>query len=626
MTQTDGPSTRPKTPYLWSRSVDYLVGCGMWTLPWLAAAAFFPTEGVLTGALLFHSLALICNNPHYAATIARAYRDKESIGEHRFYTVYGTALLGLIGLAAIIEPWLIPWIFTVYITWSPFHYTGQNYGIAAMFAGRQGQPLQSLERHLIRWGFFLSFGLWALGAHTGISPSTAFLSFGIPPSYAEWIRLPLLAGFFACFIVGLGSYTLRAGLRIASPLLALAVTQALWFTAPAMVELFGLTTTLTPAYFSSGALAFMHCAQYLWITAYVSRRESNLTKADSDKISFRAFLRYLVPLIVGGMILFVPGPWFLSRGIGLDFVSAFLLVTALVNIHHFMLDGVIWKLRDRHVAKVLGTADDPNEAIGSIQRLDLKKGSSPLAQPVLAGWWQRHYRAALWLGAGLTVLASVDLVYYGLQQKGLPDSAQSWARVLNPNDQRHFTRGAEAALARGDLDQALALAKEAAAQNPFGEGQFMVGSLLLQQGRTTEALQHYSIQESLIRPDLTTYLNVGILSAQAGDHDRAARNLLRAARLAPKNAEAQINAAEIFMELGRYMEAYTLYDRALDLMVPVPGEAFTEAQAARTLMVGYRTVQALQKAGRTTEAQQRLEVVEALARALGISPSPQSTP
>ena len=64
-------------------------------------------------------------------------------------------------------------------------------------------------------------------------------------------------------------------------------------------------------------------------------------------------LAYFGVLIVGGIALFVPGPWLASRVLHHDFSTSFLIFTSLVNIHHFILDGAIWKLRDGRIAALL---------------------------------------------------------------------------------------------------------------------------------------------------------------------------------------------------------------------------------------------------------------------------------
>ena len=65
------------------------------------------------------------------------------------------------------------------------------------------------------------------------------------------------------------------------------------------------------------------------------------------------FSRYLLTLVAGGIALFIPGPWIASRIFHADFAASFLTFTALVNIHHFILDGALWKLRDSRIAAFL---------------------------------------------------------------------------------------------------------------------------------------------------------------------------------------------------------------------------------------------------------------------------------
>ena len=68
--------------------------------------------------------------------------------------------------------------------------------------------------------------------------------------------------------------------------------------------------------------------------------------------------RYWTTLVAGGVALFVPGPWLASYVGRFDFTSSVLIVTAVVNIHHFVLDGVVWKLRDPRVSKVLTSTQE----------------------------------------------------------------------------------------------------------------------------------------------------------------------------------------------------------------------------------------------------------------------------
>ena len=59
--------------------------------------------------------------------------------------------------------------------------------------------------------------------------------------------------------------------------------------------------------------------------------------------------------MLGGLALFLPIPWLASYGAHVDFTASVLIVTAVVNLHHFMIDGVVWKLRDPRVSRALTT-------------------------------------------------------------------------------------------------------------------------------------------------------------------------------------------------------------------------------------------------------------------------------
>jgi hypothetical protein len=114
-----------------------------------------------------------------------------------------------------------------------------------------------------------------------------------------------------------------------------------------MIELFSGHEVPQTRY-SSGILAVLHSAQYLWITSYYQEREAR----ERGDANWR-YSRYLLTLFAGGIALFIPGPWIASRIFHADFAASLLTFTALVNIHHFILDGALWKLRDSSVAAFL---------------------------------------------------------------------------------------------------------------------------------------------------------------------------------------------------------------------------------------------------------------------------------
>jgi hypothetical protein len=103
-------------------------------------------------AVLFYLLALALNYPHYMATVYRAYHTRTEFEKYRIFTVHVTALLVVMGAASHVWAPLASWIFTLYVTWSPWHYTGQNFGLVMMFARRNGVPPTDRERRALHLG------------------------------------------------------------------------------------------------------------------------------------------------------------------------------------------------------------------------------------------------------------------------------------------------------------------------------------------------------------------------------------------------------------------------------------------------------------------------------------------
>src|SRR5271157_2699177 len=249
--------------WIYNPWLDLIVGCGAWSAPLLLLSYFSLASSTRAWAVAFYALALFFNYPHYMATIYRAYHRAEDFHKYRVFTVHITALVALTLLLSHFWLRLLPWIFTIYLTWSPWHYSGQNYGLFMMFARRAGAQIDEETRQAIYSGFILSYAILFLNLHTGPS-DRLFLSLGIPALPAAIARLALGAAFLA--VSGYGLYRLihQIGWRAMTPSLVLFSTQILWFLVPGLLVLKGLS--VPQSRYSTGVLAVMHSAQYLWIT------------------------------------------------------------------------------------------------------------------------------------------------------------------------------------------------------------------------------------------------------------------------------------------------------------------------------------------------------------------------
>jgi cytochrome c-type biogenesis protein CcmH/NrfG len=143
-----------------------------------------------------------------------------------------------------------------------------------------------------------------------------------------------------------GSFTDRL------PAWMLVATQALWYVVPVLT--LQHPEQLLP--FAAVWVSTAHSAQYLWITTYYAKRSA------AHEHSGRFLLK---ALIAGGGVTVLPGLLFAPGVLGaLSWDGGLaLLIFSVVNLHHFILDGAIWKLRDQSIAGVLlRRAAPPSEA------------------------------------------------------------------------------------------------------------------------------------------------------------------------------------------------------------------------------------------------------------------------
>jgi tetratricopeptide (TPR) repeat protein len=547
--------TRPR--WIHGAAADLLIGCGAWTAPLLVLTYVVSIRRLFDLALVFYVLMLFCNNPHYMATIERAYGTRADFRKYRLFTVYATLLLVAVGALVHFVPAGLPWIVTLYLAWSPWHYTGQNFGLAMLWVRRNGAEPTRTERDVLSVAFLASYLMWLLWMQSTDSTDANVLSLGIPSAVTTPLRLALLG----VFALG-GTWTMvrlarRSGARAMSAAIVLLSTQLLWFVVPTMVDLYW-RQPLPPAYYTGGVLAFMHCAQYLWITTYYARRE---TEAGSRGAGGRwDGRRYYLLLVFGGIALFIPGPWLISSLFTHDLTDSLLIFAALVNIHHFILDGAIWKLRDGRVARLL--LGSPVAAADSHSARDDKLDQA-------WEWLRGVSRSRLARAAAIAAVigcALIDQVQYVLTADSTTAGQLAAASKLNRHDTRVLVRDATLLANAGNAPDAIAELERAIALNPrHASALRMLGSLLVQTGRYQDAAVHYQKVEQVVRPDLTTLINTAVLAAQAGDPQRAEERLLLALRIDPDHPEAHLDLAEVYFANGIFDRAIPHYRDYLDL-------------------------------------------------------------
>src|ERR1035441_6304882 len=253
-------SKQQVAPWIYNPWLDLIVGCGAWSAPLLLLSYFSLASNARTWSVAFYVLALFFNYPHYMATIYRANHRGEDFEKYRIFTVHITALVVLTLLLSHFWLRLLPWIFTIYLTWSPWHYSGQNYGLFMMFARRAGADPDKAGRRALYGAFIVSYLILFLGFHTGPSSDPLFLSLGIPEVVSRWEQIGLVVAFVGLSAFGLTRLARATGWRKLIPSLTLFSSQFLWFLLPAAISLIkGLE--IPQNRYSTGVLAVMHSAQ-----------------------------------------------------------------------------------------------------------------------------------------------------------------------------------------------------------------------------------------------------------------------------------------------------------------------------------------------------------------------------
>jgi tetratricopeptide (TPR) repeat protein len=524
------PPLSGQSPWIYRPWIDLLVGCGAWSAPLLLLAFYAGATYSRAWAVAFYFLALLCNYPHFMATVYRAYHTRTEFEKYRIFTVHIALLLALAGVIAHVWYPLLPWIFTLYICWSPWHYTGQNFGLLMMFARRSGLAPSSAERNAIHLSFIASFLLLMLSFHTGSSGDALILSLGLPAR----VTLPARGVLALFFVVASGwalvSMARRSSLRAILAPLTLAATQFLWFLLPAIIELFSGHEVPQTRY-SSGILAVLHSAQYLWITSYYQEREAR----ERGDPRWR-FSRYLLTLVAGGIALFIPGPWIASRIFHADFAASFLTFTAFVNIHHFILDGALWKLRDSRVAAFLLNTKEKTEGTesqgsGAFQSAaHWLTGSAPAARGI------RIAAVAL-----LVVWAAMDQLHFYWSSEADSIPVLERAARLNPDDSVVQTRLARADSLAGRRDASLAALQRAASISPGSlPQQEAYARGLIEAGRDVEASGQYQKMLGRWPRNIDALVNYGLLAQRQGHGDEAIDSWQRAIDIDPGQTNAQI--------------------------------------------------------------------------------------
>jgi hypothetical protein len=525
--------------WLFGAAPDLLLGCGLGYLLFLACV-WLPATQHAVGPwlpLAVPALGLLFNTPHYGATLLRVYERREDRRYYAVFSVWITLLiwgLFVLGLHVVTVGSLL---LTAYITWSPWHFAGQNYGLALMFLRRRQVPVDAALKRLLYASFLFSYGLTVLLIHGsqasyGLAPVPVFgrevydfLPIGIPASFTD-LAMPVFAAGYVLSLAGAAVLCLRRGRpRDLLPAASLVLLQAVWFSIPAILTATGRYTAGNLA-LSTVWVAIFHSIQYLWICTYYARRSEARPGMGS----------YLgKTLLAGAAVTTFPALVFSPPLLGtIPFQAGLgILLFSTVNLHHFVLDGAIWKLRDGRVARVL-----------------LRQAGRPevgaVATPAPIG--PRWTAAGIWAIAGLSLAIAVYAIWemeFGVRR---PLEEKRLARVIEASNRlRWIGRESHA------IHQNIALEL----------GRLLEHSYASESAWKT-VREHFERSIELY-PSPEAWTGLGSLDLREGHRDRALADFDHAIALDPGNSLALRKRGEVLLDEGRYREAEAALDRAAQL-------------------------------------------------------------
>lgn len=325
--------------------VDTALIGGLSIVAWLFLSIFYNDVDAKPILALPFVFSLMVNFPHFSATVYRLYQSPEHTRQFPV-TAWGLPLilLGAVFACFALPQTVAPYFLMLYVIWSPYHYSGQTVGLTMVYARRSGFSIGRRERLALSAFIFSAFVYGVV--HLKGTGFTGVFGMTVPlPLFPGWLDAAVQAVMataaltFAAFVV---AWCVRQKRMLPPIVLLPALTHFVWFVPGISVKALFVI------------IPMFHSLQYLLVALAVQlKRRMDVAGAERSwrRIGIEG-LRWGTRNIVGGLLLFIGIP-LLFVWLPLPSLMVFGVVAAAVNIHHFFVDGVIWKLRDASNASAL---------------------------------------------------------------------------------------------------------------------------------------------------------------------------------------------------------------------------------------------------------------------------------
>ena len=342
------PRTAPTCGWLRSFSFDLLFIGGV------AAAALGSTALVIWKPVLFPLVLMIdmwlLGFHHVISTFTRLIFDVDSFRTHRFLVIWLPLIVlgGVVGLVTLFGGWILP---TVYFYWQWFHYTRQSYGIAQIYR-RKAEAAQE-EPAWLKHAVIYLLPLWGILERSWQQPT-------------EFVRMPLkmipVPGIIVQIVAFLSVATLICWLGrqvIAWYQGRLPVAYTLYILSHIAVFAVGylIVNDMTYGWLTVNV---WHNAQYiLLVWMYNNNRFKNGVDPRHRFLSTLSQPRWAAVyffVCVAISTTFYVALQGIPMLLGISAVTLTFVVYQTINFHHYIVDGIIWKVRRPALQRTLGIA------------------------------------------------------------------------------------------------------------------------------------------------------------------------------------------------------------------------------------------------------------------------------
>ncbi len=294
----------------------------------------------------------VLNWPHFAATSYRLYRSRETTSQFPITAWVVPVVVGLGAVGSLASPdGFAPWFVKAFFIWSPYHFSGQTIGLTLLYARRSGFEVTPALRSCLTWFVYATcLDFQARLEVPGVDITffdVVMPSIGLPlwvPTLTSWAIIGLGAVLAVLLIDAIGRSQAPMPLIFLVP----AAAQLTWFH-------LAVGTWRTGSYLEFVNL--FHSVQYLFIAWFLQMRERQIRTGQegSARMLVRETVVWGVGIFLIGAFMFRWSGVLISSLTAVSFGLATAVMVATFQLHHFFVDGVIWKLRDPKVRGALST-------------------------------------------------------------------------------------------------------------------------------------------------------------------------------------------------------------------------------------------------------------------------------